>query len=79
MKIIPINDIKSFEGTIPEKFDLVCYEASGDPMDGMALYGFDEVGDFDSYYIEPTYCFLGTYLDDAEPTYCHINRPYGDI
>ena len=78
MKMIEM-DIKTFKGIVPTGYDLVVYEKEGDPLNGMVLYGFDEVGDFDSYYIEPTYCFLGTYLDDAEPTYCHINRPYGDI
>jgi hypothetical protein len=45
---------------------LVVYEKEGDPLNGMVLYDFSEVGDFDNYYIEPAYCFLGTYLTQPE-------------
>jgi len=68
-------DINTYEGIIPEKYDLVCYEKGGDPIDGISLEGFDEVGTFDEFINEPAYCLIGGHI----PTYCHNNRPYGDI
>ena len=65
MKMIEM-DIKTFKGIVPTGYDLVVYEKEGDPLNGMVLYDFSEVGDFDNYYIEPVYCFLGTYLTQPE-------------
>jgi len=75
LNMIAIPDIIAYVGGIPTGYDLVVYEKSGDAIDGTALYGFDEIGMFDFSYSEPTYCFLGTSLPDADPTYCHVNRP----
>jgi hypothetical protein len=49
-------DIETFEGTI--QGDLVVYEKGGDPMDGLVLYGFDEVGMYDNIFITPQYCMM---------------------
>ena len=49
-------DIETFEGTI--QANLVVYEQGGDPMDGLVLYGFDEVGMYDNIFITPQYCMM---------------------
>ena len=49
-------DIETFEGTI--QGNLVVYEQGGDPMDGLVLYGFDEVGMYDNIFITPQYCMM---------------------
>ena len=54
-------NIDIFEGDIPDGHDLVVYERDGNPDDGYVLYGFDEVGDFDSAFKSPQYCFLGVF------------------
>jgi len=63
-------DIDLYEGSIPNGFDLVVYEKGeekwlGDDAslkaDGplqLVLYGFDEVGDFDSEFKTPAYAFV---------------------
>jgi len=56
--MISIENIREFVGKIPAGFDLVVYENGGDPMDGCVLYGFDEVGMFDSIFNVPAYAFL---------------------
>ena len=55
-----IIDVQTFRGRIPEGDDLVVYERGGDPLDGLVLYGFDEIGLFDSHFRKPEYCFLTT-------------------
>tara|TARA_Y100001937_G_C6937862_1_gene248986 strand:- start:62 stop:232 length:171 start_codon:yes stop_codon:yes gene_type:complete len=55
MKITNI-DIETFKGTI--KGDLVVYEKGTDPKDGVILYGFDEVGEFDILFTNPQYCMM---------------------
>ena len=42
--VIPIDDINTYEGFIPAGYDLIEYEDGTDPVDGIVLYGFDEVG-----------------------------------
>jgi len=49
-------DIETFKGTI--KGDLVVYEKGTDPKDGVILYGFDEVGEFDILFTNPQYCMM---------------------
>ena len=39
-----IDDISTYEGFIPSGYDLVEYENGTDPLDGIVLFGFDEVG-----------------------------------
>tara|TARA_R110002020_G_scaffold96807_1_gene231408 strand:+ start:190 stop:399 length:210 start_codon:yes stop_codon:yes gene_type:complete len=39
--------------------DLVVYEKGTDPVNGLVLYGFDEVGMFDGDFINPVYCMIG--------------------
>ena len=39
-----IDDINTYTGYIPGGYDLVEYEDGTDPVEGMVLYGFDEVG-----------------------------------
>ena len=39
--------------------DLVVYEKGTDPVNGLVLYGFDEVGMFDGDFINPVYCLIG--------------------
>ena len=53
-------DVKTIRGRIPEGEDLVVYERGGDPLNGLVLYGFDEIGLFDGHFHKPEYCFLGT-------------------
>lgn len=55
--VIMIEDINKFEGKIPAEHDLVCYEKGSDPMEGLVLYGFDEVGMFDAEFKNPVYAF----------------------
>ena len=57
-KVILIEDINSFVGRIPAEHDFVCYEEGTDPMDGYILYGFDEVGMFDTEFKTPAYAFM---------------------
>ena len=42
--ILLIDDVNTFKGHIPDGYDLVEYENGTDPVDGVVLYGFDEVG-----------------------------------
>ena len=49
-------DIETFKGTI--KGDLVVYEKGTDPMNGLVLYGFDEVGEYDDIFTTPQYCMM---------------------
>ena len=51
-------DIKNFEGNLPIDHSLVVYESGGDPFEGIALYGFDEIGDFDHEFEAPQYCIM---------------------
>jgi len=55
VNVTDIN-IDTFEGTIVG--DLVVYENGGNPLDGMTLYGFDEVGMFDDIFTNPQYCMM---------------------
>lgn len=58
MKIIPIPNINTFKGTIPDGYELVVHEKDGNVKDGFVLYGFDEVGMFDSDVNNPIYSFV---------------------
>ena len=51
-------------GTIPAGEDLVVFEA-GDTESALVLYGFDEIGMFDSDFKNPTY---GFYPNVTHPT-----------
>ena len=53
---ITIIDIVKFQGSIPTGQDLVVFE-KGNPDTALVLYGFDEVGMFDSEFSNPTYGF----------------------
>ena len=72
--VIVIEDINNFVGMIPHDqlqklcglFDLICYEKGTDPMNGLVLYGFNEVGMFDSEFRCPAYAFCD--LDLADET-----------
>ena len=59
LEITLIEDINTFVGSIPGNADLVVYERGTDPADGYTLYGFDEVGMFESELKDPAYCFVG--------------------
>ena len=56
MNIEVIENINAFVGTIPVGEDLVVFE-KGDPESALVLYGFDEIGMFDSDFTNPTYGF----------------------
>ena len=72
-KIEPIAmtfDIDKYEGTVPNGYDLVVYEKgeeewlgtdaslkAGGPLQ-LFLYGFDEIGAFDSDFNTPAYAFV---------------------
>jgi hypothetical protein len=45
-------------GIIPEGHDLVIYEKGENPMDGLVLLGFDEIGMFDHNFNNPAYAFM---------------------
>ena len=51
-------DNKGPIGQIPAGHDLVIYEKNGDPMKGMVLLGFDELGDFEHNFDNPAYAFM---------------------
>ena len=52
-------NIETYEGIIPSGSNLIIYEKGDTPSKGIVLYGFDEVGIFDSQFNNPTYCLLG--------------------
>ena len=56
MIIEVIENINTFTGMIPPGEDLVVFEA-GDTESALVLYGFDEIGMFDSDFKNPTYGF----------------------
>lgn len=56
LEFIPIN-IKTYEGIIPKNYDFVVTE-NGNVNEAYVLYGFDEIGDFDSILNNPIYGFL---------------------
>ena len=58
--VTPITDINQFLiSTDPAEGSLVIYEDGKDPIDdGMMLYGYDEIGDFDHYFKKPRYCLI---------------------
>lgn len=60
--IIPIPDINKFQGSIPAGYDLVVMEENGNPDDAAVLYGFDEIGLYDSMFRKPVYAFLSYQL-----------------
>ena len=51
-------DIDEWTGPYPAGHDLVVHERGGDPADGLVLYGFDEIGEFDDEFAHPTYSFV---------------------
>ena len=55
--MIKIIDINTFKGAIPSGHDLVVFE-KGFIDSAITLYGFDEVGMFDSDFTNPVYGFL---------------------
>ena len=55
---VEMIDINNFVGCIPSGSDLVVFEKGEDPLDGLVLYGFDEVGMFDSDFNVPQYAFV---------------------
>ena len=57
--IIPIENIKTFKGTIPKGY-LLCVHEKGDPYGRKVFYlnGFDEIGLFDSELENPEYSFI---------------------
>jgi hypothetical protein len=59
--IIPV-DLQNFVGMIPAGHMLVEYEAGSDPLDGLVLYGFDEVG-FGGFK-NPAWAFVNQDLGD---------------
>jgi len=61
--VIVIEDINKFVGKIPTDHDLICYEKGTDPMDGLVMYGFDEVGMFDGEFKTPAYAFCAFELE----------------
>lgn len=55
--MILIENIAEFVGRIPEGHELVVFE-KGDESTAMSLFGFDEIGSFDSMFQCPQYGFL---------------------
>ena len=55
--IIFVDNIYTYKGSVPEDADLVVYEKGTNPLDGYVLYGFDEIGMFDSEFKAPAYAF----------------------
>lgn len=55
--MIIIENIAEFVGRIPEGHELVVFEA-GQEETAMSLFGFDEIGAFDSMFQCPQYGFL---------------------
>ena len=51
-------DIETYEGLIPSGCDLIVYEKGQDPLDGLVMHGFDEVGMFDNSFYTPQYAML---------------------
>ena len=51
-------DSKGPIGQIPAGHDLVVFEKDGDPMNGMVLLGFDEIGQFEHMFNDPAYAFI---------------------
>lgn len=47
-------DLNKYNGRMPRGYDLVEYESGSDPMSGLVLYGFDEVGMFEN----PSWVFM---------------------
>ena len=64
MNIEVIENINTFTGMIPPGEDLVVFEA-GDTESALVLYGFDEIGMFDSDFKNPTYGFTTNYPVDV--------------
>lgn len=48
----------------PPGADLIVYESGTDPLEGMVLYGFDEVETFVGNFKNPHYCYCQYELDD---------------
>ena len=59
-----IENINTFVGTIPAGEDLVVFE-KGIPGTALVLYGFNEIGMFDSDFKHPTYGFTTNYPIDV--------------
>ena len=55
---IDIPDIDLYEGVIPAGYNFIIYEKEESPENGYFLYGFDEVGRFDSEFTNPAYAFV---------------------
>jgi hypothetical protein len=53
-----IDDINTYEGTIPSGFDLVITEENDIENSALTLYGFDEIDDFVGDFKKPIYGFL---------------------
>ena len=56
-EFIVIDNINTFEGEIPNGYDLIITE-NGDTENGLILYGFDEVGLYDNTMKNPVYGFI---------------------
>lgn len=50
--------VASWDGPIPDGHVLVVHERTGTPDDGYVLYGFDEIGLFDSAFTAAAYSFI---------------------
>tara|TARA_R110000796_G_scaffold51680_11_gene121973 strand:- start:279 stop:476 length:198 start_codon:yes stop_codon:yes gene_type:complete len=59
LEFIPIN-INTYEGIIPKNYDFVVTE-NGNVNEAYVLYGFDEIGEFDSVLNNPIYGFLNNH------------------
>lgn len=58
MNFIKIENINTFEGSIPAGYDLVIAEADNVEDTALVLYGFDEVNLLVSEFTNPVYGFL---------------------
>ena len=57
-KVININ-IDTYEGNIPNGYDLVVYDKKNCPTEkSYILYGWDEIGEFEEDMENPQYAFL---------------------
>ena len=61
MDLKKIDNIRTYQGGIPSGYDLVVYEDGDEETiinSAATLYGFDEVGMFDSDFENPKYGFM---------------------
>jgi hypothetical protein len=54
---LTLNQVETQFTKWVEGHELVCHQR-GNPINGLVLYGFDELGEFDEHFENPVYSFL---------------------